>query len=108
MNCLLLCDSWSSNRNDDIFDEVATEFPEIKVKRMLIPPGTTGTTQPLDVFFFRPYKVFVRFVSDSLEISEIKIWQRNNYFKLQAFSHFQFQASQFQDMIKYDQVSCFL
>jgi len=76
MNSLLLCDSWNSNRND-IFNEVATEFSEIKIKRMFIPPSTT---QPLDMFFFQPYKIFVRFVSDSLEISEIKIWQRNNYF----------------------------
>jgi len=78
MNCLLLCDSWNSNRNNDIFYEVTTEFPEIKVKRILIPPGTTGTasTQPLDVFFFRPYKVF----SDSLELAKSKYG--NNYFKL--------------------------
>lgn len=95
--CFHLCNSQNSNRNDDTFNKIAAEFFEIKVKRMLIP---SGTTQLLDVFFFRTYKVFVRFVIDSLEIAEIKIWQRN-YFKLQAFSHFQFQASRFQDVIKY-------
>jgi len=51
MNCFLLCDSWSSNRNDDIFYEIAIEFPEIKVKRKLIPLSTTGTTQLFDVLF---------------------------------------------------------
>lgn len=61
--CLLLVDQWSSNRDNDLFDSVQREFPEIPVKQMLIPEGTTGLIQPLDVFYFRLYKLFVRHIT---------------------------------------------
>lgn len=98
--CLLLVDQWSSNRDNNLFDSVQQEFPEIPVKRMLIPEGTTGFIQPLDVFYFRLYKLFVRHITDCLEI-DCEIWKRENYIKLQAFAHYQFQASIFRPLIQY-------
>ena len=89
--CLLLADSWSSNKNQELFQEVLGQFPVLDVKKLIIPERTTGMIQPLDVFYFRPYKQFVRHISDSLEISH-RIWWRDHYFSLQAFAHYQFSA----------------
>ncbi|RLU20229.1 hypothetical protein DMN91_006836 [Ooceraea biroi] len=99
--CLLLADSWSSNKNTKLFEEVLAKYEgRLKVERLLIPEGTTGMIQPLNVYYFRPYKQFVRHISDSLEVCD-GIWKRDNYFKLQALAHFQFQAPMFRDMVKY-------
>lgn len=64
--------------------------------------GTTGLCQPLDVYYFRLYKQIVRHISESAEFNDnVPVWQREYYFKLQAFVHFQFQAPIFQEAFKY-------
>ena len=98
---LLLCDSWSSNKNQKLWIGLQKKYEsQIVLEKLIIPEGTTGLVQPLDVFYFRQFKSFVRRVSDSLDLVD-KIWQRDKYFALQAFVHFQFGAPQFRDMIKY-------
>lgn len=67
---LLLADSWSSNKDNKIFKKLQEKYKDIQLERLLIPEGTTGMIKPLDVFYFRPYKQFVRHISDSIEISE--------------------------------------
>jgi len=98
--CLLLVDSWSSNKNTKLFEEILTKYEgQLTVERLLIPEGLTSMIKPLDVYYFQPYKQFVRHISDSLEVCD-KIWKRDNYFKLQALAHFKFQAPRFRNMIK--------
>lgn len=97
--CLLLCDSWSVNKDKALFDKVAKKFPQLKVKRLLIPEGTTGQIQPLDVGYFRHYKSFARSITDSLEV-ENKLGQRQHYINLQALLHHQFRAARFRPLIQ--------
>ena len=49
---LLLADSWSSNKNIKLFEEVFAKYEgQLKVKRLLIPKSTIGMIQPLDVYY---------------------------------------------------------
>lgn len=93
---LLLVDQWSF-RDNYLFDSIQRQFLEILVKRMLIPEGTTGLIQPLNVFYFRLYKLFICHITNYLEI-DCEIWKRDN---LQTFAHYQFQASKFSPLIQY-------
>jgi len=74
---LLLADSWSSNKNIKLFEEVFAKYEgQLKVKRLLI-PKSIGMIQPLDVYYFRSYKQFIRHISDSFDIYE----KKNKYMK---------------------------
>ena len=53
---LLTGDAWAGNTNGDVVDEMRRAGVEL----LRIPPGTTADLQPLDVDFFRQYKVFVK------------------------------------------------
>lgn len=98
---LLVCDAWSANFNVKTWEEIRTEFADrIYLEKRIIPGGTTGQCQPLDVFYFRQWKDYIRTITDSIE-NELKMWQRDNFIKLQSVAHFQFQAPQFKNMIKF-------
>lgn len=97
---LILLDSWSSNSDDDLWRSVCEKHTSIQLIKMLIPAGCTGLIQPLDVFFFRPYKNFVKHIVHSL-VLENKVFQRDNMLGLHAFVHFQFGAPRFRDLIRY-------
>lgn len=103
--CLLLCDSWSSNRNNKLFDEEASNFPQLTVRRMIIPPKTTCHIQPLDVGYFRHFKSFARTICDTLEITG-NMGQRQHYLNLQSFLHHQFGAPRFKNLIQRAFVKC--
>lgn len=62
-NSILLLDSWSG-QNSATFDGVAQTRKNCEI--LTIPAGTTGMVQPLDVFFFRPWKNFIRHFSDKV------------------------------------------
>ncbi len=47
----------------------------------------------------------VRQISEDSDYSD-RIWLRNNYFRIQAFVHFQFQAPKFTNMVKYAWYKC--
>ena len=94
--CLLL-DSFSSHRSQNAFTangkEVAVRF---------IPPGTTSLIQPLDVFFFRQWKAFVKRFSDRVLLDNLflDLHSRHNVIKLHVLIHNQFSAPIFQPMIR--------
>jgi len=56
---LLLTDSWSGQNDDFLKDSLVPEKKEF-LETLTIPAGTTGICQPMDVYFSRQYKGFVR------------------------------------------------
>src|SRR5271154_6856906 len=81
---LLLIDSWSTYNDMESIEYVRPLQKKLKI--MKIPPKTTGIIQPLDVYFFRMWKDFVRKFSDRvlLENLPVLLYQRDNILKLQS------------------------
>lgn len=71
---LLLVDSWTANKDDDLYSSTVPE--NVTFLKRLIPAKCTGIVQPADVYLFRPYKNFVRFITDTLLIvkEDLNIW----------------------------------
>ncbi|PSN31642.1 hypothetical protein C0J52_20493 [Blattella germanica] len=70
----------------------------------LIPGQPTKMTNSDDIFFFRPYKKFVKFIKDTIMVSsdnDINICHRDNFLRLQSFVYFQFSAARFSYIIKF-------
>lgn len=99
-NSVLLLDSWSG-QNSATFDGVAGRRKNCII--LTIPAGTTGMVQPLDVFFFRPWKNFIRHFSDKVILHnyDVNLHLRNNIIQLQSLIHNQFSSPRFQNLIKY-------
>jgi len=97
---VLLLDSWSG-RNEKTFQTVLKSSRILKIE--IIPAGTTGMIQPLDVFFFRPWKNFIKHFSDIVVLYnyEINLHLRNNIIKLQSLIHNQFSSHRFSNLLKY-------
>jgi hypothetical protein len=98
-NCsLLLVDSWSGYKQS-IEDQEVKDKLYIKV----IPPKTTGQLQPLDVFFNRQFKSFIRQLSDHIRKHhcDFVLSTRVNIAKLISLIHYQFMAPRFNDFIRY-------
>jgi len=97
---LLLLDSWAANKDNALSD--ACKPNGVQLMKELIPGGCTGLIQPLDVFFFRQYKSFVRFITDTIiDETNFNVWHRDKILALQSFVLFQFSASRFKNMIRY-------
>jgi hypothetical protein len=98
---LLLVDSWGTYKDQDAI--VCVEPDNKTMTLMQIPPKTTGIIQPLDVYFFRMWKDFIRKVSDRILLDrlEVNLFQRDNILKIQSITHNQFSASRFKNFIKY-------
>lgn len=105
-NTLLVGDSLNSYKDRS---EINNAKPAQKEYTMeILPKGTTGLVQPLDVYFFRLYKSFVRRITDYMNMHYIDVLMhlRNNILKLQATVHFQFRSPRFKDFIKYAWHKC--
>lgn len=100
-NVLLLVDSWTSNKDDDLYKSTVPK--NVKFIKRLIPAKCTGIVQPADVYFFRPYKNFVRFLTDTLLIAKdnVNIWHRDYFLRIQSFAHYQFSAKRFENLIRF-------
>lgn len=97
---LLLIDSWTGHCPQAVLD-VKPSNRDVKV--MIIPKGTTGKIQPLDVFGFRVWKNFVRHFSDNCLLMnyDIDLHLRNNIIKLQSLVHNQLSSPRYIDLFKY-------
>lgn len=97
---ILLLDSWSG-QNSSTFEPILRTKEYLKIET--IPAGTTGRIQPLDVFFFRPWKNFLRHFSDIVILYNynINLHLRNNIIKIQSLIHNQFSSPRFSNLISY-------
>lgn len=102
---LLLVDSWTANKDDALYNETVPE--DVEFHKKLIPAKCTGLVQPADVFFFRPFKSMVRFITDTIVLSStVKVWQREQFLRIQSFVHFQFSANRFRQLIQFAFFKC--
>ncbi len=97
---LVMLDSWTCNKNPKPFDDTCPEG--VTCHRAIIPPRTTGLVQPLDVGFFRPYKQFIKHITDTVIVNyeNVKIWSRENFLHLHSFAHYTFSAPRFRPLIQ--------
>lgn len=97
---VLLIDSWSGHCPRIISDLTPAEK---HVTTMIIPKGTTGKLQPLDVYGFRIWKNFAKKFSDIVVLLEndINLHQRNNIIKLQSLIHNQLSSPRYTNLFKY-------
>jgi hypothetical protein len=94
----LLVDSWSTFSDRSA---IISTIPDDKTLDIFqIPAKTTGIAQPLDVYGFRPYKHFVKKISDRvlLEQLDFNLFTRNNILKLQSFVHNQFCSPRYKSL----------
>lgn len=97
---VLLLDSWSGHCPEVVSK---TKPADNNVKLNLIPTGTTGKIQPLDVYGFRIWKNFVRRFSDTAILMQydINLHLRNNIIKLQSLVHNQLSSPRYINLFKY-------
>lgn len=97
---LLLLDSWSGHCSD-IIQEMKPADKD--VASMIIPKGTTGRIQPLDVYGFRIWKNFVRRFSDTVLLHnyDVNLHLRNNIIKLQSLVHNQLSSPRYKSLFQY-------
>ena len=60
-NSLVLCGSWSGHKDEQVLLEVCGG-KDVDLK--IIPPKTTKYAQPLDMYFFRQYKIYAKRITD--------------------------------------------
>lgn len=97
---VLLIDSWSGHCQNTVADLTPIDK---HVTTMIIPKGTTGKIQPLDVYGFRVWKNFAKTFSDTVLLLEndINLYQRNNIIKLQSLIHNQLSSPRYQNLFRY-------
>ncbi|XP_046143462.1 uncharacterized protein LOC123988246 [Osmia bicornis bicornis] len=97
---VLLLDSWSGHCEQDIHNAKPTG-KEIIIK--MIPKGTTGRIQPLDVYGFRVWKNYVRRFSDDVLLHDydVNLHLRNNIIKLQSLVHNQLSSPRYKNLFQY-------
>ena len=100
---VLCLDSWTG-QTKKIFENIHSKGKKVQI--LTIPPGTTGLIQPLDIYGFRPWKNFVKCLSDFIILHgcHINLHLRNNILKIQSLTHNQFSSPRFVNLFKY---SCY-
>ncbi|XP_023289439.1 uncharacterized protein LOC111674213, partial [Orussus abietinus] len=97
---VLLLDSWSGHCSDTI---EKTKPADKNIVAIMIPKGTTGRIQPLDVYGFRVWKNFVRRFSDIvlLHNHDVNLHSRNYIIKLQSLVHNQLSSPRYKSLFQY-------
>jgi hypothetical protein len=97
-NSLLLVDSWTGY-NQSVADEQIKNSVTFKI----MPPKTTPSVQPLDVFFNRQIKEFIRRISDKIRRTnqDFVLSTRVNLARLISLTHTQFTSPRFSNFLKY-------
>lgn len=99
--CLLLSDSWSGQNDTSLYDKANCQNKHIT--RLQIPQKTTSDLQPLDVYYNRQMKNFIKRINNRVVLDEIPIhmYERNNIIKMVSLVHNQLSAPIFRQMIRY-------
>lgn len=102
----LLGDALNTYRDRREIDNEKPETSEYTMK--ILPKGTTGIAQPLDVYFFRLYKSFTRRITDNMNFNhqDVNMHLRDNILKLQTLVHNQFRSPRFKNCLKYAWKKC--
>jgi len=93
---LLLQDSWGAQKDETLFQECLSNPTFLTIKT--IPPKATKYIQPLDVYFFRQYKILARKLTDPLRGSE-KLRDRVIIMRMHSFIYNQLSADIFRPML---------
>ncbi|CAF3032526.1 unnamed protein product [Rotaria sp. Silwood2] len=103
---LLLSDSWSGQNDKKIYESSKTKGK--CVERIQIPQHTTADIQPLDKYYNRQMKNFIKRLYNHVSLDEIPInlYERNNIIKLVSLVHNQLSAPVFNKMIRYAWFAC--
>ena len=94
--CLLLSDSWAEQKDQKLYEKKNCDGKE--VFRLEIPKRTTSELQPLDCFYNRQMKIFIKKIYNRVALDQISIhlYERNNIIKLVSLMHDQLSAPVFQ------------
>jgi len=95
---VLIVDSWGAQKSDELYSD-----ENITINLKILPEGSTGFMQPLDVFCFRQWKDFMkRFTQHALLIDkQTYLHRRENVLKIQSLILNQFQSSAYEPMLRY-------
>ena len=104
---MVLVDSWTSYKDKNLIESSLNSKNKQDVQLFLIPEGCTPFIQPCDVYFFRPYKNFVRNLEELvLQYDDnIYIKTRLKIIHIQSITHNQFSSPRYNPMIKYAFIS---
>lgn len=102
-NFLFLLDTWSGQSNQNLLEDFVDEQGNPSCTAKWIPPSTTRFCQPLDVYFHRQLKIFIKLLQNSTYLLQNKreINTRVDCIKIQALLHNQISAPIFKFMIQY-------
>jgi hypothetical protein len=94
-----IADSWTGHSDGDMYKEIFGK----QCIFLKIPPHCTSLVQPLDVFFFRFWKLIVKrmFNEVILHGSKINLKERNNTIMMHSLIHNQLSAPAFSPLISY-------
>uniref|UniRef100_A0ABD2WB24 DDE-1 domain-containing protein n=1 Tax=Trichogramma kaykai TaxID=54128 RepID=A0ABD2WB24_9HYME len=100
---LLLLDSWGGQKNTDLYKIFENNSNSSTCHLKTIPPGCTEFNQPLDVYFHRQIKIFIKELQNSTFLLEQQkqINTREDCLKIHSLIHNQVSAPIFNDMITY-------
>ena len=98
---VLVVDSYTAHK---AFRELIPKDANIRI--VTIPAGATGMIQPLDVYGFRYWKQFARFLTSEVIMSkpEVQMYTRDSIIKLQAVLAYQFSSEKLTNFWKYSWV----
>ena len=99
---LVLCNSWSGHKDEQVLLEA---FGGKDVDLKIIPPKTTKYTEPLDVYFFRQYKIYAKRITDFIKLrssnTEPKLHVRFFIMKFLSVIYNQLSAEAYRPMLPY-------
>lgn len=94
-----IADSWSGQTNSEIYENIFGNQCEF----LQIPPHCTSIVQPLDVYFFRFWKLIAKKIYNEVLLHSwnVDLKQRNQIIKLHCLIHNQLSSSIFENLICY-------
>lgn len=95
---LVLLDCWTGSTDSSTY----VALPQ-NCTKLQIPSNTTALIQPLDIYFFRQYKIFIKNITNRIAIDELKIniTHRNEIIKMHCLVYNQLQSETYRPMLQY-------